>query len=89
MHSENKPNKRGKYQDAKPPYFYPQTPDTGEVLGQAETKLAIIKATRGTEKLSQAEVVQWFNGEKNIPDGSLCRLVLPGEAETSKKKKSS
>jgi curli biogenesis system outer membrane secretion channel CsgG len=64
-------------------------PDSGEIIGQAETKLAIVKVTRGTEKMSTAEVLQWFTTEKNIPEGSLCRLVLPGEAEDSKKEQTS
>ena len=54
-------------------------PDSGEILGQAEAKLAIVKVTKGLEKLSQAEIVESFTTDKNIPSGSLCRLLLPGE----------
>lgn len=59
-------------------------PDSGEILGQAETKLAIVKVTRGLEKLSQAEILQWLTTEKDIPSGSLCRVLLQDEADASK-----
>ena len=60
-------------------------PDTGEILGQAETKIAIVKVVRGMEKVSTAEVVQWFTSAKSIPQGALCRVILPGEGESVKK----
>jgi len=60
-------------------------PDTGEVLGQVETKVAIVKVLRGMEKFSTAEVVEWFTPEKTIPQGSLCRTLLPSDLEPPKK----
>jgi len=58
-------------------------PDSGEVLGQAENKLAIVEVTRGLEKLSQAKIVKWFGTEQQIPSGSVCRVLLPDETEGS------
>lgn len=52
-------------------------PDTKEVLGQTETKLAIVTVAQGLGKLSKAEVTEWFVADKAIPVGSVCRLALP------------
>jgi hypothetical protein len=52
-------------------------PDTGEDLGQTEVRLATITVTQGLDKSSKAEVSKWFVEDKDIPKGSLCRLVLP------------
>ncbi|OHB73401.1 MAG: hypothetical protein A2Z25_01320 [Planctomycetes bacterium RBG_16_55_9] len=60
-------------------------PDSGEVLGQAESKLAIVQVTRALEKLSQAEIIESFTTEKTIPSGSLCRVFLPEETGDSEK----
>jgi len=54
-------------------------PDTQEVLGQTETKLAAVLILEGLGKLSKAQVTQWFIGDKTIPEGSVCRLALPKE----------
>jgi len=85
--SENKPNKRGEYQDAKPPYFHPQTPDTGEILGQEEKKMAVLQITESDQKFSKAEVVEWLTEEKNIPIGSLCRRIFETEQDEQAKSK--
>jgi len=51
-------------------------PDSGEILGQVEDKLAVIEVTRGLEKMSQARVVESFSPDSTIPTGSICRLFL-------------
>jgi len=50
---------------------------SGEIIGQTETRLAIVKVTQGLGKLSKAELVNWVTEDKTIPEGSLCRLFLP------------
>ncbi len=54
-------------------------PDTGEVLGQTESRVALAVVTQGLGRLSKAEVTEWFVSDKSIPDGALCRLLLPSE----------
>ena len=63
-------------------------PDTGGVLTQAETNIAIVVITEASDKVSKGEVTEWFAGQRAIPPGILCRLVLPKEGATLDRSKS-
>ena len=56
-------------------------PDTGEVLGQTETKLAVVEVTKGLKKLSKANVLEWLTEDESIPEGAVCRLLTPDKDE--------
>lgn len=48
-------------------------PDTGEVLGHAETPLATIEVTAGLAGMSKARVVEWQGPKGKIPAGAIAR----------------
>ena len=52
-------------------------PDTKEILGQVETKIAIAEITETAARLSKAKVVKWLGDQKDIPPGTLCRPIPP------------
>lgn len=48
-------------------------PDTNELLGQTEDRIAIIQVTAGLKSMSKATVSEWIVEDKTIPKGSICR----------------
>ncbi len=56
-------------------------PDTGEILGQTETRIATLQVTEGLQKLSKAEVTSWEAGQTTIAKGAVCRRLRPQEQE--------
>jgi curli biogenesis system outer membrane secretion channel CsgG len=56
-------------------------PETGEVLGQTEQRVARIKVTAGLKKMSKAELVEWVGESREIPDGSICRMPRDEEED--------
>ncbi len=56
-------------------------PDTGEILGQTETRIATLRVTEGLQKLSKAEVTSWEAGQTTIAKGAVCRRIRPQEQE--------
>lgn len=48
-------------------------PDTNELLGQTEERIAIVEVTAGLKKMSKAKVNEWVVENKAIPKGSICR----------------
>ena len=50
-------------------------PDTNELLGQTEDRIAIIQVTAGLKSMSKAKVNEWIVEDKAIPKGSICRKV--------------
>lgn len=48
-------------------------PDTGEILGQTETRIATIRITGSLQKMSKADVIEWQIPERAIPSGSICQ----------------
>lgn len=50
-------------------------PDTNELLGQTEDRIAIIQVTAGLKSMSKAEVSEWIVEDKIIPKGSICRPI--------------
>jgi len=63
-------------------------PDTGSILAQAETTIAIVVITEGFDKVSKGNVTDWLADQRAISPGSVCRLVLPNEASTLNRSKS-
>jgi len=56
-------------------------PDSNEVLGQIETKLANIEITEAAKGFSKAKVLDWAGNEKTIPSGAICRTIAIAEIE--------
>lgn len=52
-------------------------PETGEVIGQAERRIAVIEITDGMDGMSTGRVSEWHDGD-SVPHGAHCRL-LPQE----------
>jgi len=50
-------------------------PDTNDLLGQTEERIAIVQVTAGLQKMSKATVSEWIVEEKVIPKGSICRRI--------------
>ena len=50
-------------------------PDTNELLGQTEDRIAIIQVTAGLKSMSKAKVSEWIAEDKTIPKGSICRSI--------------
>ncbi len=48
-------------------------PDSGEVLGKTEQRVAVIEVTEGLADLSKARVVEWQAEAERIPSGSVAR----------------
>jgi curli biogenesis system outer membrane secretion channel CsgG len=56
-------------------------PDTGEVLGSTEQEQALLKVTKGMDKLSVAEVAEWLGDSKSLKEGARCRPASAPETE--------
>lgn len=50
-------------------------PDTGEVLGTTEREIATVQITEGLPQMSKGRVTDWIVPDKDIPEGSIARLV--------------
>ncbi len=48
-------------------------PDSGEVLGKTEDRVAVVEVTEGLSSMSKAQVVEWRAEEQRIPSGSIAR----------------
>jgi len=61
-------------------------PDTGECLGQQETKIGQIKIKSVEAKFSKAEIL---DGKGKMEKGMICRKIKPNPEEKQEKRKSS